>query len=654
MSLELSSLHEAIIQNNHHVTQSLIETGSDVNTVFQYETACTRAIKENTGNKIAEVIILSKQFDKDSENADGKTSLYIAAELGDLEIVKLLVSRGCDINQTCIRNETPLMASARSNNYMVVKYLCEYGADINKSSRSGETALYQACSQVNFEIVKYLLSKGADVNIKTNDFHSRADHTPLMVALPSYYNVKLKEKKKSEALKIVKYLISHGCDVNAQCWNGNTALHLAAECNDVHTVCVLAKNGANLHTKNKFGKTAFEDSVQPNKQMYDVAYAMILYGYDVDKVSSNEHPLLTILNGYSHTETKYFPYSSKRRQNLLLLVNDIISKNQDILDKLKKLEKDFGRKNRGVYNCLLENQRPHSLKWMCRKTIRTSLKTNIINAIWSFSLPNSLKKYVSLSANVHQDPLLSCECMLAIQEDDSEEIAAILNSGIDLNFKLGDHIPLTEASKLGKIKICKLLIQNGANVDSYDNKGLTALHWAGVEGNLELIRELISTGADVNCKDELNNENVLIKAAANGHFTVMMFLLHKGCCPNVVDDRGCSALHYTCLYGVIEPTIALLSYGVSPKSRDLHGNTPLHVIASNGRLYSIASSSTRNKHRADNISLTLPEEVMSNYCTIAKLLLQSGAGLYDMNKYNSTPLDIAEKFHCHNIISLFS
>jgi ankyrin repeat protein len=114
----------------------------------------------------------------------GKTLLMEAATYGTLEIARLLVQRGANIDARvvrgtgpnseqsvgetalviacgCVTRETPLSESCLS----IAFYLLERGADPNLANeRSGETALTSAIRCRRLELVEQLLHAGADPN----------------------------------------------------------------------------------------------------------------------------------------------------------------------------------------------------------------------------------------------------------------------------------------------------------------------------------------------------------------------------------------------------------------------------------------------------------------------------------------------------------
>ncbi|MHC4096327.1 MAG: ankyrin repeat domain-containing protein [Planctomycetota bacterium] len=62
--------------------------------------------------------------------------------------------------------------------------------------------------------------------------------------------------------------------------------------------------------------------------------------------------------------------------------------------------------------------------------------------------------------------------------------------------------PLFYASKNGHQEVVEVLIAKGANVNVKDKHGLTALHWAALEGHKDAVELLITHGVDINTKAE--------------------------------------------------------------------------------------------------------------------------------------------------------
>lgn len=75
-----------------------------------------------------------------SVNAYGETPLHLAAMVGNVEIVDMLVEAGARVNARLPDGSTPLHSAARAGNRDAVRHLLKAGADAGAKTRSGLTA----------------------------------------------------------------------------------------------------------------------------------------------------------------------------------------------------------------------------------------------------------------------------------------------------------------------------------------------------------------------------------------------------------------------------------------------------------------------------------------------------------------------------------
>ena len=101
-----------------------------------------------------------------SEWPTGQLPLHTAANAGQLEIARLLIQRGTDINATDKRGRTPLHAAIGSDERCVpmVRLLLDSGADIKAQTQEGMTPLHEAGMGGNRSVATMLLDAGAEVN----------------------------------------------------------------------------------------------------------------------------------------------------------------------------------------------------------------------------------------------------------------------------------------------------------------------------------------------------------------------------------------------------------------------------------------------------------------------------------------------------------
>jgi ankyrin repeat protein len=101
----------------------------------------------------------------------GGTPLMYAAHAGNIEVIKLLLAKGADVNARNIVNGSALMLAAQKGDTAVVKLLLERGADAHIKNDYGYTALmYAASSESNDpELIRAFLARGAEINVKAKD-----------------------------------------------------------------------------------------------------------------------------------------------------------------------------------------------------------------------------------------------------------------------------------------------------------------------------------------------------------------------------------------------------------------------------------------------------------------------------------------------------
>jgi ankyrin repeat protein len=99
------------------------------------------------------------------------------------------------------------------------------------------------------------------------------------------------------------------------------------------------------------------------------------------------------------------------------------------------------------------------------------------------------------------------------------------------------------ASQNGHTDIVEKLILSGANVDSRNGFGSSALALAAERNRKESVELLIEHGANVNFRDNDGN-TALILASRNGNADIVKKLLSGGAAVSIAGDNGMTALSY--------------------------------------------------------------------------------------------------------------
>ncbi|NP_001132274.1 uncharacterized protein LOC100193710 [Zea mays] len=119
------------------------------------------------GHCAAVRMLLSKGVDVDPHGCRG-TPLHLACSNDRDQVVRILLEHGADPNKVVGHVLPPLMMAYCGGSLRCMKLLIEAGADVNLIAPSG-VILAQAVCDGSTEIVKFLLEVGADPNIPDED-----------------------------------------------------------------------------------------------------------------------------------------------------------------------------------------------------------------------------------------------------------------------------------------------------------------------------------------------------------------------------------------------------------------------------------------------------------------------------------------------------
>ena len=112
---------------------------------------------------------------------------------------------------------------------------------------------------------------------------------------------------------------------------------------------------------------------------------------------------------------------------------------------------------------------------------------------------------------------------------------ALLESGYDVNKKVGGTTALFTACNAGWPAVVKILIEAGADVNQWDGTGETALDEAAYKGFTVIVAMLLKAGADVNLAYPLHAS---LASPIEGNETCVLILIQAGADIDKLDDQG--------------------------------------------------------------------------------------------------------------------
>ncbi|XP_067677279.1 putative ankyrin repeat protein RF_0381 [Haliotis asinina] len=154
---------------------------------------------------------------------------------------------------------------------------------------------------------------------------------------------------------------------------------------------------------------------------------------------------------------------------------------------------------------------------------------------------------------------------------------------VDVNCKQSGWTPLMRAAENGHLELMKFLVSRGANVSLANTLGDNTLHLACENGPLKVVQYILSLDVvDINSRGWKKRTPVML-AGFTGRVSIVDVLVRKGGDLTLVDEDSNSILHLACEGGQGIMALFVLSLGlVDINSRGQGLKTPVMVAAEAG------------------------------------------------------------------------
>jgi ankyrin repeat protein/L-ascorbate metabolism protein UlaG (beta-lactamase superfamily) len=224
------------------------------------------------GNVEIARLLLEAGADIEAGDVDNSTALGVAAIHAQGEMVAFLIEQGADVNRRDRKADCPLSFAVYGRDESIIRQLLDAGADLYFRNPNGESLLHIACSRGVTELVTYLLDHGAELELKSRSGGTALGYAamsgqPEMVRLlidkganpnpaPPGDPSPLIYTSWRNHVECARVLLERGAEVDHTTGGNNTALSWAADRASPEMVALLLEHGAQVNHVNDEGETA--------------------------------------------------------------------------------------------------------------------------------------------------------------------------------------------------------------------------------------------------------------------------------------------------------------------------------------------------------------------------------------------------------------
>lgn len=399
------------------------------------------------------------------ETRDNSTALHVAVRFGHGDFAKCLLAHGADVAIVDVWGKTPLFNAATKSDIDLLRMLINAGSDVNHASKTGETPLFVVVGgDRSGECAALLLDRGADV--------SRTDlrnSTPLHMAA------------NHGDVACVELYLEHEADMEAVDSAGRTALWLATTRGHQNIVRILLFWGASVDMMDDEGRTVL--SIAAAQGNSEVVRLLLDRGLDEQhRDNSGRVPLhYAALEGHSEVCETLLEAGAKvdeidndgRTALMLSTQNGHINVISTLIDKYSAEIDKKAHDGKTAFMLAVLSHQVESCHVLCKHGAN-------VDALDADGRSILYALVVGSSNNLYYIPFLLNVCKVDANTRDPEGRTPLHAAAWQ---NLRNIIEL-------------LVKEGGASIDARDNCFRTALHAAAWQGNEQALGVLLRLGAD--------------------------------------------------------------------------------------------------------------------------------------------------------------
>ncbi|XP_058447921.1 serine/threonine-protein phosphatase 6 regulatory ankyrin repeat subunit A isoform X2 [Malaya genurostris] len=617
------------------------------------QTAVHLVASRQTGTATAILRALLTAAGKDirtKTDGKGKIPLLLAVEAGNQSMCReLLSSQTADqLKATTTNGDTALHLAARRKDVEMARILIDYGANVDLQNGDGQTALHIAAAEGDEAMVKYFYTVRASASIIDNQ-----DRTPMHLAAENGHASIIEilaDKFKASIFERTK--------------DGSTLMHIASLNGHAECATTLFKKGVYLHMPNKGGARSIHTAAKYGH--VGIISTLLNKGEKVDVPTNDNYTALHIavrsakpavvetllgfgaevhVRGGKLRETPLHIAARVRDGDrcALMLLKSGASANKTTDDGQTPVHVAAKYGNVLTLDQLLEDHGDPLIK---SKVGETPLHLGARNCH-----PEIVKHLIAFVLEKHGKEVLKNYLNFT-----NEDGATALHYACQVT---KDEVK----TENGDREIVKMLLENGADVSlTTKSTNDTCFHAVALAGNNDVLSEMISHLSATEIQKAMNRQSSvgwtpLLIACNRGHMELVNTLLANHARVDVFDNEGRSALHLAAEHGFLQVSDALISNKAFINSKSRNGRTALHLAAMNG--YTELVKFLIQDHHAVVDILTLRKQTplhlaaASGQMNVCKLLLELGANIDATDDVGQKPIHVAAQNNYSEVAKLF-
>ncbi|KAM3086288.1 hypothetical protein ACMFMF_000241 [Clarireedia jacksonii] len=472
------------------------------------------------------------------------TALQIAAERGNLRLVRFLLNNGANVNAAPFDEilgypnvnvrvkTTTLQCGVKGRNFAVVKALIDAGASLAESDAGNllQTALQIACQESSYEMIHLLLSNGAKVNAESKSL--LIWQTPLTSAL----------KFKRE--HIIEFLLENGADINVPSKDSRfpSPLQICVELGEIDMVKRFLDLGAHAfdsgalwaatsignldiiylllqHNKNSTGFAGEGSEIKPKDygraaictaikdRKHDASHLLLDAGVDVTR--SPQKSFLACFSKFPllRGSPRCAPLAAALSLMDIDWVRTLLEAGADV-NVCPGEASDYGcafdhlNWSSSNIEAMVELLCANGALINCCKAVRPPLQHAV-----QANLPGMVRLFLSKGANINPIPHIpmayrKTALQLAVEHNLGDIVEILIGSNADVNASPAEEYGATAiqfAAINGNFKILQLLLTAGANLFACRGRwgGRTALEGAAEHGRLDMVQFILMKSTEM-------------------------------------------------------------------------------------------------------------------------------------------------------------